>query len=237
QPTKTNLLSLYTKNPKIRTEPGKDPSFLPFCPSDHIDPVNDIQSLDSVDFEIDDWDRKRPPDRKRVPILASRGVIAASAQPVVFAQKPLSNSWLLLMPGVSLRLLTAWSISWSSTERPVEGETGFWGDSWRRAFWLGERMGDLGPGPVEARDWAMRWWSHTTRSSMWASVFSLSAWWRVSIRRRSVWPAGWRLISDLDLGRRKQLYLVVLVAIGTSHCSVFSISALICGTVNCRMLT
>lgn len=109
-----------------------------------------------------------------------------------------SNSWLLLIPGVSFLLLTSRSIAWSSTVNVGDGEEGLW-VNWM-VFWLGERigdmMGDLGP-PLAALDCMTRWWSHTTNSRMYSSVFSLSAWWSVSILINSVWPAVLLLKSDL----------------------------------------
>lgn len=45
----------------------------------------------------------------------------------------------------------------------------------------------------------------------------------------------WKAIIEEYIARKLMFYLVVLVAMGTSHCSVFSISALICCTVNCTM--
>ena len=68
------------------------------------------------------------------------------------------NSWLLLIPGVSFRLLTSRSISWSSIDSVEDGELGFWLESWS-ILWLGDLIGDL-PGdlspPFAALDWLMR---------------------------------------------------------------------------------
>ena len=54
----------------------------------------------------------------------------------------LLNSWLLLIPGVSFRLLTSRSISWSSIDSVEEGELGIGLDRWS-VFWFGDRIGDL----------------------------------------------------------------------------------------------
>lgn len=78
-----------------------------------------------------------------------------------------SNSWLLLIPGVSFLLLTSLSISWSSTDSVGDGELDLWVDNWI-VFWFGDRIGDLTgdliPPPVAALDWLTRWWSQTTNS-------------------------------------------------------------------------
>lgn len=83
---------------------------------------------------------------------------------LVFA---VSNSWDLLIPGVSFLLLTSRSISWSSIVSMGDGELGLWVDSWID-FWFGERIGDLTgdliPPLMVVLDWLTRWWSHTTNS-------------------------------------------------------------------------
>lgn len=119
-------------------------------------------------------------------------------QSLVFA---VSNSWLLLIPGVNFLKLTSRSISWSSWLSMEDGVLGlFPGNLTVKPFWGGERtgdlMGDLTP-PFPGLERLMRWWSHTTRSRIYPSVFSLSAWWSVSTRIRSVCPAGFRFTSDL----------------------------------------
>lgn len=109
-----------------------------------------------------------------------------------------SNSWLLLIPGVSFLLLTSRSICWSSTVSMGEEQV-FWVNNCT-VFWLGERIGDLTGDlipPLLILAWLTRWWSHNTSSSIYASVFSLSAWCSVSILNKSVSPAGFRLTSDL----------------------------------------
>ena len=110
-----------------------------------------------------------------------------------------SNSWLLLMPGVSFRLPTSRSICWSSTVNMGELEQPFWVNDCPD-FWVGERIGDLTGDlipPLPTLTWLTRWWSQTTSSRIYASVFSLSAWCSVSILNKSAWPAGLRLTSDL----------------------------------------
>lgn len=84
---------------------------------------------------------------------------------LVFAE---SNSWLLLIPGVSFLLLTYWSISWSSIVNVVDGELGFWLDNWI-VLWFGDLIGDLTGDLIpalQALAWLIRWWSHTTSSRM-----------------------------------------------------------------------
>lgn len=80
-----------------------------------------------------------------------------------------SNSWLLLIPGVIFLFVTSQSICWSSTDRAGDEQVAFVGDNCS-AFWLGDRIGDLigdrVPQFVEDLEWLMRWWSHTTRSRM-----------------------------------------------------------------------
>lgn len=118
-----------------------------------------------------------------------------------------SNSWLLLIPGVSFLLLTSRSISWSSMVNVGDAELGLC-DNWI-VFWLGERIGDiigdLVP-PLAALDWLTRWWSHTTSSRIYDSVFSLSAWWSVSILINSVWPTVFLLTSDLTKSTSSLLF-------------------------------
>lgn len=112
-----------------------------------------------------------------------------------------ANSWDLLIPGVSFLLLTSQSISWSSTVNGDDEELDLWLDN-LIIFWLGERIGDFTGDftpPLAARlDWLTRWWSHTTNSRIYASVFSLSAWYSVSIRR-STGLSGFLFMSDLQM--------------------------------------
>lgn len=111
-----------------------------------------------------------------------------------------SNSWLLLIPGVNFRLLTSRSISRSSDVSPGSGELGLFVESWS-PIWFGERIGDLTGDlipPFIALDCKTRWWSHTINSRIHSSVFSLSAWWRVSIRNESIGQEGFRFASDLQ---------------------------------------
>ena len=79
-----------------------------------------------------------------------------------------SNSWLLLIPGVNFRLLTSRSISWSSTVNVGDGESGLCVDNCID-IWFGERIGDLTGDLIPtlpALAWLTRWWSHTTSSRM-----------------------------------------------------------------------
>jgi hypothetical protein len=120
-----------------------------------------------------------------------------------------SNSWLLLMPGVSFLLPTSRSICWSSTVNNGEVEQPFCANNCT-VFWLGERIGDLTGDlipPLPTLTWLTRWCSQTTSSSIYTSVLSLSAWCSVSILNKSDWPAGLRLTSDLyKLDLEKHIY-------------------------------
>lgn len=110
-----------------------------------------------------------------------------------------SNSWLLLIPGVSFLLPTSRSICWSSIVNKGEVEQPFCVNNCN-VFWLGERIGDLTGDlipPLPTLTWLTRWCSQTTSSSIYSSVLSLSAWCSVSILNKSDWPAGLRLTSDL----------------------------------------
>lgn len=111
-----------------------------------------------------------------------------------------SNSWLLLIPGVSFRLLMSRSISRSSLVSAGKGELGLFIEIWI-PFWFGDRIGDLTGDlipPFIAFDWQTRWWSQTTNSRIHSSVFSLSAWWRVSILSESTGQDGLLFTSDLQ---------------------------------------
>ena len=77
-----------------------------------------------------------------------------------------SNSWLLLIPGVFFLLLTSRSISWSSIVNIGDGELGLCVHNWI-VFWFGDRIGDLTGDlrpPLAALTWLTRWWSQTTNS-------------------------------------------------------------------------
>ena len=97
-----------------------------------------------------------------------------------------SNSWLLLIPGVSFLKLTYRSISRSSwVSMDVAATARFCAEEITSGFFVGERIGDLVGDlmpPLLDLIWLIRWWSHTTKSSIYASVLFLSAWWSVSMR-------------------------------------------------------
>lgn len=97
---------------------------------------------------------------------------------VVGLQVP--NSWLLQIPGVGFFKLTSRNISWSTEvildREPIGLITGEEIDD---LFVAGEQLGDLTGGLKPALPGlhrTVRWWSHTTKSSMYVSVFALSAW-------------------------------------------------------------
>jgi len=78
-----------------------------------------------------------------------------------------SNSWLLLMPGVSFLLPTSRSICWSSTVSM--GEEHVFCVNNCPVFWVGERIGDLTGDlipPFPTLTWLTRWWSQITSSSI-----------------------------------------------------------------------
>lgn len=108
----------------------------------------------------------------------------------------MSNSWLLLIPGVSFRKLISRNIFWSSSVSIGDFAGNETVELLCEGDWTGDLMGDLML-PLEGLERLMRWWSHTTMSSICASVLSLSAWWRVSIRIKSVCVVDFRFISLL----------------------------------------
>jgi hypothetical protein len=117
-----------------------------------------------------------------------------------------SNSWLLLIPGTNFLNLTSLNISWSSGVRTGDDEllALFEYNESVEPLCVGDRTGDLmgDRSPLAVLDWLIRYWSHMTRSRIYVSVLSLSAWCSVSIRVRSICPVGLQFTSDLHKTNR-----------------------------------